>query len=739
MNSNARLVRLILGAGLSWGFGVQSQEAPTPQFDILGYIQEATLDTTGAICQTTDPRLRGGTLTVNGHKLIVPCNTLLQLPAATMTWADLFDPENSRPVGSYIGSPGVTTPVPANPVYADEKSGLALADAPAPFPSFEVRAQGNVVNGRYIVGLIAPVTQQGLNAGSGIINYIDYGIGALRVGGTLNDTNCASDGILSSKCSGALVQVNDPVGRWGLVHSPDPRFSGDYENSTISAATGIPVCIPRVAPPMVDTECPLTNRPLNGSSFGNDPFLASNAPLRGFTMPAPVLDAYGNNTVVPDAYKQVPMMVGDQVDYAGTLYKIDPNGPNTPANLYISAHTLSDNLGIFTAPGVPPAYVTVEEVLIGTGGAGVQGLLQEAATRLTVVGTTTDPTRLIDIYAQDVNACTGEAKLRWLAATDPSTQPVKGRFVYRVLGGTFMPPTRNYVVKSETQKLDPFGTEVEIKAANGVITGQFLLPNFEFIFPENHAFGDPLVPFNFQDLGFLAQGSGPVEGFGSGSALLSQLDPWPGNPAPTKVNCSAAGALPVVNAGADLTASALAAVKLTGAVTWDPNGAASPRTLLWSQAQTDATKVSLLSPTSLTPSFYAALPGTYHFMLTATDQFGASSDAVTITVIPAGDILSIPAGGASWQLTTNSKRGSFGKLNVTATTNDSTAMLSLTEIALDGTSTNWGTGAKIAGGAYNWSVKGAAQPRSLTITSTSGGSLTVNCNVQSGNGTLLCQ
>jgi hypothetical protein len=733
MKSMGGLTRLLLGAGLIGATGVQAQNAPTPQFDILGFIQEATLDTAGTICQATDPRLRGGTLTVNGHKLIVPCNTLLQLPAATMTWADLFDPENSRPVGSYIGSPGVTTPVPANPVYPDDKSGLALADAPAPFPSFEVRAQGNVVNGRYVVGLIAPVTQQGLNAGSGIINYIDYKIGALRVGGTLNDTNCASYGIQSSKCSGALVQVNDPVGRWGLVHSPDPRFSGDYENSTISAATGIPVCIPRVAPPLVDSECPLSNRPLNGSSFGTDPFLASNAPLRGFTMPAPVLDAYGNNTVVPDAYKQVPMMVGDQIDYAGTLYKVDPSGPNTPANLYISAHTLSDNLGIFTAPGVPPAYVTVEEILIGTGGAGVQGLLQEASTRLTVVGATTDPTRLIDIYAQDVNACTGEGKLRWLAATDPSTQPVKGRFVYRVLGGTFMPPTRNYVIKSQT------GGDLGIKAANGVTAGQFLLPNFEFIFPENHAFGDPLVPFNFQDLGFLAQGSGPVEGYGSGSAILSQLDPWPGNPAPTKVNCSAAGALPVVNAGADLTATALTTVKLTGNVSWDSNDVAWPRTLLWTQDPSDTNKVTLLNPTTLTPSFYVAAAGTYHFTLTATDQFGASTDSITVNVIPAGDILSIPAGGASWQLTTSSKRGSFGKLNVTATSNDSTAMLSLTEIALDGSSTNWGTGAKIAGGAYNWSVKGAAQPRSLTITSTSGGSLTVTCNVQSGNGTLLCQ
>ena len=41
--------------------------------------------------------------------------------------------------------------------------------------------------GTYIVGLIVPVTQQGLNSGAGIINYIDYTAGRFRVGGILGD------------------------------------------------------------------------------------------------------------------------------------------------------------------------------------------------------------------------------------------------------------------------------------------------------------------------------------------------------------------------------------------------------------------------------------------------------------------------------------------------------------------------------------------------------------------------
>ncbi|MEI6724292.1 MAG: hypothetical protein WCO67_26310, partial [Betaproteobacteria bacterium] len=61
-----------------------------PGFDITGFIQEATLDTAGALCKPTHPRLAGGTVTLNGQTIIIPCNTILQMPAATMSWADLF-------------------------------------------------------------------------------------------------------------------------------------------------------------------------------------------------------------------------------------------------------------------------------------------------------------------------------------------------------------------------------------------------------------------------------------------------------------------------------------------------------------------------------------------------------------------------------------------------------------------------------------------------------------------------
>ncbi len=259
------ITTLVLGLGLLWATGAWAlTPPPMPQFFFTGFIQEATLDTTGAICTPTAQtaadgvtaldvsRLRGGTMTVNGIKMIVPCNTLLQLPAATMMWADLFDPATSTPIGSYIGA--ATGAVPANPTVTLTKTGLALADNPMPFPSFAVNVNGNVVNGKYIVGLIVPVTQQDLNASSGLVTYIDYAFGSFRVGGIEVAGSTFCDPTLPGggpACPGALVQFNDPVtdspagsGRWGLTHSIDPRFSGDDANTTIHTSTGIPLCIP---------------------------------------------------------------------------------------------------------------------------------------------------------------------------------------------------------------------------------------------------------------------------------------------------------------------------------------------------------------------------------------------------------------------------------------------------------------------------------------------------------------
>src|SRR5205823_8750296 len=128
-----------------------SVASPPQQFDVTGFIQAATTD--NSRCPAiADPLLWGGTVKVNGVTMIVPCNSIIQMPANTVSWAMLF------PQAGVSGEVGVT-PVGTNTAGLNGQpggpaagtTGLALADAnPAvpgsgPFPSFEIRAEGNIV------------------------------------------------------------------------------------------------------------------------------------------------------------------------------------------------------------------------------------------------------------------------------------------------------------------------------------------------------------------------------------------------------------------------------------------------------------------------------------------------------------------------------------------------------------------------------------------------------------------
>lgn len=711
MRSRLTLTMLVLGLTLvsATGAWAQTISPPAPQFDMLGHIQEATVDTTGAICTATDPRLRGGTVTINGIKIIVPCNTILQFPATATTWADIFDPAVSAPVNPLF-------PVPTQ---AAGQSGLAIADSPSAYPgTTTVRAVGNVLVGpggeqRYIAGLILPIEQLGFFGLMGLVNYIDYEFSSFRIGGIKGDPNCVATlpgG--GATCSGSLVQINDPDGRWGKVHTPDPRFTTDTANPTVTAGTGYPMCIPRVAPPANDPLCPTGNRPVNGDPrFPTDPFLAIGAPLRNFTMAAPA------DGVFPDARQQAPFMVGDEVVAEGNLYQIVAGLDRSAANTYIVAHTVGAVLGIFTAPGIPPAYVTLEDFLIGTDGAPVAGLLQEATTRLTWVGFTTDPTREVDLYALDVNPCTGATTRRLLITADPSVSPLLGRFVIRVLGGFFMPPTREYLFLSRTF---PFPTLV----ANGLEAGQYTFPNFEYIFPENHNLGDPLLPNNFQDMPFLAQGSGPLDGTGP---VVGQLNPWPGSPTPPPAVCNPApppaGTQPIANAGPDISVLTGTSVTLQGTRTLDPNSVGATNQWL----QTAGPTVILNNSTTLQPSFIAPnVATTLTFQLTVTDQFGSGIDTVNVTVKSPVDTLT--ALTATWRAATGN--GKVGKFTAAVTGSDPTAVLTLSEVSVvTGGVRVLGTMTQTNNPPGSYTFTGAAvdAPRSITVRSNKGGVATTTC------------
>src|SRR5580765_2087422 len=205
-------------------------QIPVPassQFDITGFIQAASLG--GPAAGSGVGAHQGGSITVNGHVIVVPSETIVILPASALTWQELF----------------ATAPAP----YTGAATGMALADVPAPMTTYEAQVIGNRILGGpagadlYIAGLIY-ISQHALNTGSGFINCINYTTGEMLVGGLLG--NCAT---------GTRVQINDPVittagdialgtGRYSRGQTPDARFQVDQDNPTIASATGFPMCVP---------------------------------------------------------------------------------------------------------------------------------------------------------------------------------------------------------------------------------------------------------------------------------------------------------------------------------------------------------------------------------------------------------------------------------------------------------------------------------------------------------------
>jgi hypothetical protein len=107
-------------------------------FDETGFIQNATVSTDNSACpDVADKKFWGGSVTINDTKITVPCNLVVQMPANTLTWADMVNGGPSLELG-------------------------------AGYPSFEMRAVGNIVDGKQVAGLMF-ASQQSTNTGSGII------------------------------------------------------------------------------------------------------------------------------------------------------------------------------------------------------------------------------------------------------------------------------------------------------------------------------------------------------------------------------------------------------------------------------------------------------------------------------------------------------------------------------------------------------------------------------------------
>jgi hypothetical protein len=537
---------LLLVAGAHAQLTVLNSHVPAG-FGQAGYIQAATVDTPG-------DSLSGGTLTMNGIKMIVPRNSVVQFPANTLGWGDLFVPAVSAPIYDTSGVP--TEP---NLTIPAGSTGLALLDNPgqslgvSPYLASNAIVLGNidVKNttgkgvGAYIVGLILPVGQDLGNGGAGFITCIDYAKGRFEVGGTLSST-----GVCGTTATGTVIEINDPLGRYGWAHSPDPRWSVDPDNPTIAAGNGYPMCLPRYNPSVrLDPDCPSFNRPLNTAG---DPFLQLNAPLQVVTMPA----SNTPGTTRPDPWKPAPLMVGDYVAYAGVLYKNNPTAPlstTVPLNqqTYISANTVSpDKVEIITAPcpsgtappctaSVGPAYLTLERMVIGTGGASITVLpnatlgiaggtipLPEPRNNIVVNGFVTDSTQLVDIFAVDIDSVTGSETHRLLGTVLPEPgfpggRGNKGRFRFEVGKGSFGARTRVYMAQTRHGTVQvPNQTQGTIHPPQGgLLSGQYHAPMFTFQFADAPP-GFPIIPQNFDTMPFLVNGEG-------GNLSNGPLTPFP--------------------------------------------------------------------------------------------------------------------------------------------------------------------------------------------------------------------
>jgi PKD repeat protein len=635
--------------------------ASSTQFDITGVIQAARLDTPGDVHS-------GGTIVVNGHTVVIPQETVVILPANALTWQEMF------------------THAPAP--YGPGQSGLALTDTPKPLTTYEAHLVGNrVINAsgdRYIAGLVN-ITQEDLNTGAGYINFINYTTGELEVGGSPGVPN-----------TGARVQINDPAnstsgsgGRYGRATSPDDRFQVDQDNPTIEAETGFPMCIPRTDPTVAggdDALCPQADRPVvapgapdQSGITPNPNALVAGENYRVFRMdtPAQVDSGVGClRTLCADPRKQAPFEIGDYVTFAGTL--IQDGGAN--GGQYVSAHTITASLGIYTQPGVDPAYVSIEVALIGTGGLTVFGA-GEAAVRTRFEGMTTDETRKIRLYGVDINPTTGATTDRdWgsvLPDLGPPTGAVRGRWRFRPPctgtaatvsvkictpppAGQFIPPTRE--VRAVIDKLQqfnvggitpnpasqipvpltppatppacsfangsPVATNSPCTTANGIFFGQYHAPIGEYIFPENVP-GTAVPENNFNTMPFLAYG-----GYQSITGTqVGRLNPWPSNVTPPPVVCAS----PTIN-GAPYSVANGGSIPLSGSVT---AGATSPVTLEWTAGTglfgtatgTDLNS-KLTGAATSTPTFNATglAAGTYNVNLTVSNVCGVATASTTITV-----------------------------------------------------------------------------------------------------------
>jgi hypothetical protein len=191
------------------------------------------------------------------------------------------------------------------------------------------------------------------------------------------------------------------------------------------------------------------------------------------------------------------LLVGDYITFNGMLTEDTPGS----GSYFHAAHAEHAMAGIYTSPGVDPAYVFIEEALAGTLGEPYPDIDQEQTSRFRLVGFVTDPSRRVDVFLVDV-AGSGEAERR-LTTLSPSSVGQVGRIrITLPAKANFLPMTREVRIRIEGH--------TSSKVAGGLDSGQYTAPIAEFIYPENTRFGRPRSPVSvpFENFCFLKNGGG---------------------------------------------------------------------------------------------------------------------------------------------------------------------------------------------------------------------------------------
>lgn len=267
----------------------------------------------------------GGTMVVAGQTVILPRNLLIDLPANRLTLRQIF--QQAPAACQAAGETGLA------------RNDGCLGGAKGALVTFF----GNQDScNQLIVGDV--FIQKGPEILTGRVTFIDHANGYFRVNGTMGQDS-----------GGAMVRINDPIGRYSLQQgpgcaggpncSPDPRFTSDPLNYTVSFANGYPLCIPSTLTGGARTQ---GADPATGAG---DPFCpASNR------LPAAVL-ARTPAAPVPDATHFAPLLLDDQVTVNGSFESVG-------GVRFLSANTVTVGNGITTsADPTQPDYLQVNTVV----------------------------------------------------------------------------------------------------------------------------------------------------------------------------------------------------------------------------------------------------------------------------------------------------------------------------------------------------------------------------------------